>query len=85
MQEFVFGLFLGGILASIAICAIVAGSRSERVPLEEVEARIEAAKDESFRHGKLMQALAQSEKDSARAKKAAHTRKARRAVAELTL
>ena len=85
MPEFVFGLFLGAILSAIAICAVVAGSKSERIPLEEVEARIEAAKDESFRHGKLMQAIAQSEKDSARATKAAQTRKAKRTAAELAL
>lgn len=78
MPEFVFGLFLGGILASLAICAAVAGSRSERVPLEEVEVRCKAAADEAYRQGRLMQAIAQSEKDSARAKKAASTRKAQR-------
>ena len=85
MPEFVFGLFLGATLSAIAICAVVAGSQSERIPLEEVNARVESAADKAFRDGKLVQSLAQHEKDSARATKAARTRKARRAITELTL
>ena len=76
MPEFVFGLFLGGILASIAIAAIVSGAKSESVPIEAHTAAVEAAKTEAFRQGRIMQALTQSDKDSARAKKAAQTRRA---------
>jgi len=83
VPEFVFGLFLGGILASIAICAVVAGSKSERIPLEEVNLRVEAAADKAFRDGKLVQSLAQHEKDRGRALKAAQTRRAKHAAADL--
>jgi hypothetical protein len=85
MPEFVFGLFLGAILSAIAICAVVAGSKSERIPLEEVNLRVEAAADKAFRDGKLVQSLAQHEKDRGRALKAAQTRRAKRTAAELAL
>lgn len=82
MPEYLFGLFTGGIAASLAIAAIAARSKSERIPPEEVEARIaaavETAKTEAFRQGRIAQAVIQAEKDSNRAKKAARTREAQR-------
>ena len=83
MAAFVLGIFIGGIVGCCVMAVLASGANAERIPIEEVEARIEAAKDESFRDGKLMQAIAQSEKDSARAKRAAQTRKAKHAAAEL--
>ena len=76
MAAFVLGIFIGGIIGAAVMAVLASGAEGERIPLEEHTAAVEAAKTEAFRQGRLMQALTQSEKDSARAKKAAQTRRA---------
>jgi hypothetical protein len=76
MAVFALGLFIGGLIGAAIIAVISSGAEGERVPLADHTAAIEAAKTEAFRQGRIMQALTQSEKDSARAKKAAQTRRA---------
>ena len=76
MAAFVLGIFIGGIVGAAIMAVLACGGEADRIPLEEHLATVEAAKADAFRQGKLMQAIAQSEKDSARAKKAAQTRRA---------
>jgi hypothetical protein len=83
MAAFVLGIFIGGIVGSCVMAVLAAGADADYVALEEVNLRVEAAADKAFRDGKLVQSLAQHEKDSARATKAAQTRKARQAAADL--
>jgi len=81
MAAFVLGIFIGGIVGSCVMAVLASGADAERIPLDEVRKR----EADAYRQGKLIQALAQSEKDSARAKKAATTRKARQTAADLAL
>ena len=74
MAVFALGVFIGGLIGAAIIAVLSSGADAERVPLEEVREREEAA----FRQGRIAQALTQAEKDSARARKAATTRKAQR-------
>jgi hypothetical protein len=83
MAAFVLGIFIGGIVGSCVMAVLAAGADADYVPIEEVNLRVEAAADKAFRDGKLVQSLAQHEKDRGRALKAAQTRKAKQAAAEL--
>ena len=77
MALLVLGIFIGSIIGAAIMAVLACGGEADRIPLEEHLAAVEAAKTDAFRQGKLMQALTQSEKDSARAKKAAQTRRTR--------
>jgi hypothetical protein len=85
MAAFVLGIFIGGIVGSCVMAVLASGADADYVPIEEVNLRVEAAADKAFRDGKLVQSLAQHEKDSARAIKAAQTRRAKQTAAELAL
>jgi F420-0:gamma-glutamyl ligase len=72
MALLVLGMFIGALMGAAIMAVLASGAEGERLPLDQVRELEEAA----YRQGRIAQALTQAEKDSARAKKAAQTRKA---------